>query len=300
MVFKQPPRIAPPAVSITHSFPEPSHTNGYTRIGQQVAGQFRRLMIGTDGLSETGKTEFILSCPGAGKLVCLDRGIDGVAENPAPPAQRQLDWGYKVVQVPLATQMSSGADYLPYWKAFYAEWKAALDDPAIRTVGLDGDSDSWELQRLAEFGRLTQIPPILYTTVNAARRAMYARAYDSGKIIICTNKLKREYKPVLDANGNPKIGGDGKEIREATGDYERQGFPDQDYLFSVQLRHMYRSPRMNTVTGKMMPGEFGIAIQKCKVNRELVGEELWGDSCNFQGLVSLLYPNVPLEAWGYR
>ena len=258
---------------------------------RQGGRKFRRLMIGTDGATDTGKTEFALSCPGPGIVICLDRGFDGVFDNPAPPASRRDDFAFKVTQQPLATQAAQ-TDFLEYWKQFYSIFKEALANPDARTVVIDGDSDSWELQRLAEFGKLSQIPPIMYTNVNAARRAMYARAWDSGKIVIATNKISREYKTIKNADGTPKLNEkSGQEIREWDGkSFKRQGFEDQEYLWQIQLRHLYREAKAGP--------EWGIKITKCKADKSLIGLELWGTDCCFTGLVSAVYPHIDLAEWG--
>jgi hypothetical protein len=272
----------------------------FARDGFQPLSKLKglhRLMIGTDGFSNTGKTEFALSAPGPGMAIFLDRGCDSVIDNPHPPESRQSNWAFKVISVPLATQATQ-ASYLEYWRSFYKEFKAACDNPDCRTILLDGDSDSWELQRLAEFGKLTQIPPIMYTNVNAARRAMIARAWDTGKIIIATNKIKDEYKTVVDAEGNPVLK-DGKESREKSGEYVRQGFADQDYLWQIQIRHLYQAPRINAVTKKQMPQQWGLRIMKCKVDTSLQGVELWGKDACFAGLVQTIYPHIPLKDWGF-
>jgi len=209
-------------------------------------------------------------------------------ENPNPPETRNADnFIFKIVPAPLATQMNK-EDYQAYWKAFYSHYKAALTNDDIRTVVLDGDSDSWEVQRLAEFGRLTKVPPNLYDNVNAARRAMYARAYDSGKIFIATNRVRKVYIDKLDSKGNPVINDAGNVVRVWNGEYERQGFGDQDYLWQVHCR-CYRDKDS---------GEFGLEITKCKMNKELEGYTLTGGDCNFQGLVQTIFPNVPLKEWG--
>jgi hypothetical protein len=246
-----------------------------------VRGKVRHLLVGTDGWPNTGKTEFALSAPGPGIVLCLDRGFDGVLDNPRPPAARRDDFAYKVIQVPLPTQMAQ-PEYLDYWRAFYEQYKKALANPDARTVVLDGDSDSWELQRLAEFGKVTQVPPIAYANVNAARRAMIARAWDSGKIVISTNKLKEGYESQLDSNK--------KEVRLKTGKDARQGFPDMGYLYQVQLRHLYNKD----------DNSFGIRILACKSDTSLTGLELWGEDCNFKSLVQTIYPQVPLKEWGYE
>lgn len=259
---------------------------GYLSAGD--VRKTRRLLLGTDGPPDSGKTEFALSAPGPGIVLGLDRGFDAVLDNQFPPATRRPDFAFKVITVPKATSVTQ-SEALDYWRTFYAAYKGALSNTDARTVVLDGDSDSWELQRLAEFGKLTQIPPILYTNVNSARRAMIARAWDSGKIVIATSKLSRDYKAVLNADGTPVLK-DGKEIREWDGhSMHRQGFADQDYLWQLQIRHLYRTT----------PREWGIKIMKCKADMSLVGLELWGDDCNFPSLVQTVYPHIPLSEWGY-
>ena len=255
------------------------------------------IMIGTEGQTNTGKTEFGLSAPGPGIALCVDRGFDGVLDNPNPPKSRNADFAFDVTAAPLATQTNQNT-YLEYWRAFYERYKKALENLDSKTVLLDGDSDSWELQRLATFGKLTQIPPIMYTDVNAARRAMIARAWDSGKIIIATNKIKDEYVDKTDAKGDTVMGNDGKPTRVKSGNFVRQGFEDQDYLWQIQLRHLYRASGVNKVTGKEIPQSWGIRILKCKPNPPLQGIELWGSDCNFASLVQVVYPHVELSEWG--
>lgn len=251
----------------------------------------RRVMITTEGPRDSGKTEFALSAPGPGMVLCLDRGFDAVFDNKRPPPTRRNDFFFKVVQAPVPTQAKIDI-YLDYWRSFKQSFYDMLDNPDVRTCVLDGDSDSWELQRLAEFGKLTQIPSIMYTGVNAARRALYARAFDSNKIIIATNKVSKDYKTVMDpATGEP-LKKDGKEVREWDGkSYKRQGFEDNGYLFSIRLRHLVR----DTYNGP----EWGIQIRDCKADMALKGLELWGELCNMPALLQTIYPTVPLKEWGY-
>ena len=250
--------------------------------------KFRRLMIGSDGPAGSGKTEFALSAPAPGIGIFLDRGSDAVFDNPNPPPARQSDFGYKVIYVPKVQQTDQNG-FMTYWQNFYKEYIKALENQDCRTVLIDGDSDSWELQRLAAFGKLTQIPSILYTNVNAARRAMIARAYDSGKIIIATNKISREYRTLHNPDGSPLLK-DGREVREWDGkSYQRQGFSDQDYLWHIQIRHLYRAAT----------NEWGVKIMKCKIDPTLEEYELWGKDCNFPGLVQTVYPHISPREWGF-
>lgn len=266
--------------------------------------RLHRVLIGTEGGAHTGKTEFGWSCPGPGIHLALDRGYDAALDNPNPPSTRNADaFAIVPVNIPLATQADI-AGYRTWWAKFYAEfYLKALNNAEARTVILDGDSDSFELQTLAEFGKTTQIMPIQRTGLNAARRAMIARAWDSGKIVICTNKLKRKYEDVIDeGTGKPKVGVDGKNVREWDGvTYERQGFWDHEYLFQIQLKHLYEPAKVveNGRRTKEIPPQWGIHIQMCKANRPCEGMELWGDDCNFATLMQLVYPQIPLADWGF-
>ena len=254
--------------------------DGFFPLGKNKP-KHKRLLLSSEGLPNTGKSEFALSAPGPGIFICVDRGHEAMLDNPNPPSWRNADkYAFKTIEVPLATQAAQPV-YLEYWRKFYDEYKKALANEDCRTVILDGDSDTWELQRLAEFGKLTQVPSIMYANVNAARRAMIARAFDSGKIVISTNKLKDGYES--------KMSSDNKEVRVKTGGYERQGFPDHEYLFQLQIRHLYNRAK----------GEFGIEIMRCKSDTTLQGFQLWGEECNFQSLVQTVYPNVPLSEWGF-
>ena len=255
------------------------------------------LLIGTEGETNTGKSEFLMSCPTPSKVIALDRGFDGMFDNPNPPAARRTQVGFKVIPIPL-NMMAPKASYESYYKDTREEYYKALADPSSITVAIDGDSDFWELQRLAEFGKLTQVfPQTKYGDVYAQRRAMTARAWDSGKIVIGTNKVRDEFETMYRPDGQPEKESDGSDKKRKTGNKQRQGFPDQDYLWELQLRHLYSPPRINTVTGKEVAGCWGLRILKCKANAEHVGSELWGKDCCFAGLVHLIYPQVPDKEW---
>jgi hypothetical protein len=273
---------------------------GFTSKQQAVQGtrKLKRLLVGTDGLTNSGKTEFALSAPGPGLFIALDRGYDGIFDNPNPPPTRRSDYAYKVIPVPTNTQGGDAKFYQPYWNEVHNTLLSAAKNPDCRTIIIDGDSDSWELQRLAEHGKLTGVfPATRYSGVYAARRALINRLHDSGKIVIATNKLKKEYVTEMDAAGNPILN-NGEVKRKASGGWERQGYPDQDYLYHLQLRHLYRQRGPNA-KGRIVPPQWGVKILKCKAQPGLEGEELWGSDCNFRSLIEMVYPDVPPAEWGF-
>lgn len=263
---------------------------------------FTRLMIGTEGDTNTGKTEFIFSVPGPGMMISLDKNFDATVLNPIPPVSRRMsDWAIKVIAAPQMTQATK-PEYVTYWKDFYAALVNATENPQARALAIDGDSDSWELQQLAEWGTTTGVPGppgLAYTGVNAARRAMISRLWQSGKIIIATNKLHDEYVTNRDEQGSPILTKEGKESRSKSGNRSRQGFKDHEYLWQIQLRHLFKPAGFSAITKKRTAPQWGLRILMCKPNMALVGHELWGDVCNFKGLVQLVFPQVPLSDWGF-
>lgn len=268
------------------------------RQGRKLKG----LMIGTQGGANTGKTEFILTCPGPGIVLCIDRGFDAIFDNPNPPPTRRDDFAFSVTKAPAPTQHSDGpagmAKYKTYWQDFYNDYTKALSNGDARTIGIDGDSDTWEMQRLASHGKLSGVfPQTRYADPKAARRVMYHRAWDSGKIIVATNKMKDEWIKVKDADGNAVMDDRGEEKREPSGRKERQGYPDYDYLFQVQLEHLYRPPSVSA-KGRLTPQGWGIRILRSKANMDCQGQELWDEDCCFSSLVQLVYPNIPPSDWG--
>lgn len=300
----------------------------FKKLGVKTASEIqkrRRLMIGTDGLTNTGKTEFMLSAPGPKVIMVMDRGFDSALDNPHPPASRDLSsTAFDIIPIPnlaggMAGSGDSGkmtqTDFVNYWNKYRSRLYELLDVPELVTLGIDGDSDTWELQVMADFGKTTQIHPMQYQMTYAARRAMINRCWQSGKIIIASSKLKDKYEDILDDKGVPIKESSGRNKQQkVTGEYKRQGFPDQDYLWQLQLRHLARKTGGAVNTEGMtlaqrlkaqksaQPAhmEWGLRIMKCKANPMLEGEELWGDKCNLRSLVEYVYPNVDPTVWGFQ
>ena len=271
-----------------------------TRVKLKNGKFLKPLMIGTEGLTNSGKSEFYMSAPGPGMAVCIDRGIDGCLDNPNPPESRNPDWGFAVVPVPPATS-GTQQDYVKYFTDIRQKLYDGASNPECVSLAIDCHGDFWELHKLASFGRLQGIMPLRYTQPYAEHRAILAKLWDSGKIVIGTNKLKDAYEDVLDDKGQPLKEADGSTKRKKSGDYDRQGFGDEDYLWAIQIRHLYKEGKIiekGPRAGQMSGQQWGIRILKCKVRPELRGHELWADQCSFKGLVNLAYPNIPDEEWG--
>jgi hypothetical protein len=260
----------------------------------QQKRKYRGILIGTDGLPSSGKTEFLWSAPAPAIHIALDRMHRATVENQAPPPTRVLWEGHNMVirEEEVPSVLNSQADALKVWVDYLTNYyRPAMRNEDARSVFIDGDSDSWDLQFMAEFGRTNQIPQLNRAPLNLVKRAMLAQAVDSGKIVITTSKVKKDYEKVLDDQGrwipDPQQAGSFKS--EWYGNYKRQGYADFEYLYEIQLRHHYEPTKK----------QYGIEITMCKANRDLEGETLWGDECNLPTLLQTCYPHVDLSEWGY-
>ena len=89
-----------------------------------------------------------------------------------------------------------------------------------------------------------------------------------------------------------------------TGNKVAAGFPDQEYLWQVRVRHLYTPPTPPTWNKTLkrnlggQPAQWGLKITKCKANPEVVGQELWGPDATFAGLTATCYPHIDPKEWG--
>lgn len=298
--------MALPASFARDGFEAAINRPGRTKIKLPNGMILKPVLIGTEGEQNTGKTEFLFSCPGPGIILCYDRNHEGCMDNPDPPKARHIeDFALVNVQPPLPGTLGDQAGYITHFTASRKQFYLALDNPDAVSVLADGDSDFYELQTLATFGKTTGIyPQTRYGELYGPKRAMIARAWGSGKIFVSTNKMKEEYEAARDKLGNTIIDpATGEAKRVKTGRLERQGFRDHKYLYTLQIRHLRRVGGIieaGPLKGKKKPDEFGLVILECKVSTKFQGTELWGDKCNFRGLMEMVYPNIDPRQFGLK
>jgi hypothetical protein len=147
-----------------------------------------------------------------------------------------------------------------------------VDAKNIRTLIWDTAGAGWDLCRLAEFGKLTQVMPHHYTTVNSEMEALIKLAYQRTDLnCIFIHKQKKQYKK----------GTDGKD--GWTGKWERAGFGDMPYLVDVNLQHGFdRETR-----------EFYVEVIDSRLEMvDVVGTRLEGSLCTFEELALQLFPGT--------
>ena len=230
----------------------------------------KRLLLSIEGMPGKGKSTLALSAPGPIALFDFDTGLEGVVE-------KFLDEGKKIYIPDESLKHGDTQDpkvWDKMWQSFKVHYFRALDCKDIRTVVIDTATEAWELVRLAEFGKLSQVLPHSYGPVNAEFRRLLRRAYDSDKNLILIHKLKPKYV-------NDK----------RTDEYEMSGFSGTPYDVQCSVR-VWRHRR--DVDGDV---DFGMTVLKCRPNAEVEDEELVQPMSNFAFLAATVFPDTDVEDW---
>lgn len=236
------------------------------------------MVMSLSGLDKSGKTHQALTAPGPTAYANHDTGLEGVAEKFEAKGKKLYSKDYRV-RIPAGTNDPQQVSAIAYkvWEDLKADLRAAWASPLIRTTVVDTESDTWELCRLAKFGKLTQVMPHHYGPVNAEYANFWNEVFDSDKNLILLGKLKEEYENIV-VNG--------KEIGKKTGRLERVGYKQIPYIVQI-----------NAIATFSLQAGFGIQIVNCRQNSSLNGAELFGDMCSFQTLGTMVFPDSDVSDW---
>lgn len=229
-----------------------------------------------EGLQKCGKTEFGFSMPDPLYILNLNLGLQGVIE-------KHVKQGRKIyvqdIQIPFTAALP-GAGFTVLATAATEKWKTAilslqeaLHDASVKSIFIDTGSELWDLLRIARLGKLTQVLPVQYASVNAEFRQLLQVLLCSGKNVVLSHKVKPEY--VND---------------QKTNRYERSGFGDVGYDVQVELTASRDLKREGD-------DQFTITFDDCRANKNLVGTSLSGKDATFLNVVTKIYPETKPEDW---
>jgi hypothetical protein len=217
----------------------------------------RRLVVSLSGKEKTGKTHFALTAPEPIFFINVDIGTEGVVN-------KFQDSGKKIYIYDLRVPKTAVKDvYVPMWENFKTLMHKVYS-VKHGTVVIDTDTETYELARLAKFGKLSQIMPQHYTEVNNEYREILRLAYDSPMNSVFIHKMKPKYI---------------NNVR--TLEYEPSGFGDMEYNSQVNLI-CYRDDSGGSP-------EFSVFVKDCRQSPNVNGEYLRGGMCNFEFLLSLVH-----------
>ena len=223
----------------------------------------RRAVVSLSGKEKTGKTRWALTAPDPIVFFNIDIGTEGVIEKfqtgKGVPKKQILIYNVSVPKE--ATQNV----YENTWNDFKAKAKTSYGLKG-GTVIFDTGTEAYELNRLARFGKLTQVMPHHYAEVNNEWRDLIRTAYDSDMNTVLVHKLKPRYV------NNTR-----------TSEYDVAGFGETAYLVQANVR-TFREDNED----QKMP-TFGVTIQDCRQNPKINGETLSGPISTFEFLLGMIH-----------
>lgn len=223
-----------------------------------------RMIISVSGREKHGKTSFALSAPGPIIYFNMDYGLEGVVHKYS--VQKDI-----YVKEYRFGRNDTADKYIALWAGLSIDFSNALKSKA-RTIVFDTATETWELLRLARFGKLSQVQPYHYGPVNAEYLSFIREGFSYDKNIIMLHKLKKEYVD-----------------EKFTGRYEPAGFNKTGYLAQANLS-VYRDG---------LDGGFFMRVLDCRQNSALGGLDLEVSESQsaFGFLAQLVFPETTEEDW---
>lgn len=229
----------------------------------------RNVVMSVDGLPKSGKTEFMLSMPAPLCIHNLNFGLKGVidkhilAEKEIYVFDYDMPYSNRLPGAPSNSMLDLAGKV---WDKFARQFMESLS--CMRSVGVDMGTEAWDLIRLARLGKLTQVMPVQYTSVNAEFRQLIQESLRSTANVAYLHKLKAVYK-------------DDKK----TGEYERAGF--NDIGFDVEA--VIRTSRDYSKKGM---DQFSGTLEECRANFGASGTVFTGGNFTFNSVEKTIYPDL--------
>jgi hypothetical protein len=259
-----------PSPTIHRASPRPS--NGHKSAGsgfvQASAPTAHRLIVNAEGEEKSGKNHFAFTAPGPIFEHSFDIGNEGVVQK-FQSKKKIMIAEYELEVQPGEAEAREVADAAnKVWDQFMANYRDGLASCGNGTTLIDTGTETWELLRLARFGKLTQVMPHHYGPVNKEMQEMIREGFSHNCNVIFLHKRKDEWENY--------IGSDGKEKGKKTGRKTRVGFSDMPFLvqvnavcervdldgggsdFQITVEDCRQNPTVNGVT---MPNDFEILLQ---------------------------------------
>lgn len=231
-----------------------------------------RMTVGVDGLTRGGRTTFAFTMPDPIGVITNDPMTKTIVK-------KELAKGREIHlrEFPEAYTQAEGK---PLWEDFRKVYTWMLAN--FRSLIVDTDSGAWSLQRMAAFGKLSQVMPNQYVTINTRKRMMFREAEDGNCNVCFVYKAKKLYKE----NKKGQAQWDGVS-------YERDGFGESQSLLQVNIRAFKEPPSEDLSVEE----RFKLEVTNCTHNAELDGEVLEYPLNNFAALAGEVFPESDPETW---
>jgi hypothetical protein len=231
-----------------------------------------RLIANIQGPEGSGKDHMALSYNGPGAIYVhsFDQGLEGVVQKFQDKKEIYVAEYELTMQPDEGTAKEVGEAANIVWTQFKNNMMDSY--ASTRKEGLvlvDTGGESWELLRLAYFGKLTQVMPHMYSKPNAEYRELVREGFDASNVI-WLHKMVDEWENYTDSQG--------KEKSKRTGEKKFKGMTQ----INVQTWHERRE------NGEGL-NFYATILDKCRPNPDLVGMTL---NNSFQELLELVMVSI--------
>jgi hypothetical protein len=243
-----------------------------------------RLVVSSDGGPDSGKTHFMLTAPRPLFILNVDYGLEGVMDSSRFNLDRVEVADYRLDKAMLTSKMAQAA-MARVAQQFVADYRSLLATHKQRiTIGLDTATEFWEIFRLADLGKLEQVPPMRYTRVNRLFKDLINEVYRTPHNLVLLHHTKDKYES--------RLTDEGKEVSvRVPGEIERMGFKGVEAAMQVVL----------AATRIKKPGKspkYGFEVAKCRQRPAVEGERFEGQFATFASLATSVYPDTDEDDWG--
>ena len=237
----------------------------YAGLGLSVPSSLddipQRLVCSVAGFENTGKTHFALTGRDPVVIINLDVGTEGVAEKFQAAGKRVYTYDIALEKPTALIDAPDGATQM-VWQSQWRKLTGTLEQIyALHpgTVVIDTMTETYELVRLAHFGKTDQVMPNKYGPVFAEMRAMVRMAYAAEyTTTVFTHKMGKNFD-----TGLPEV----------------KGWKDMDFLVQVNLQN----DRAPNEAGHGLENYYA-TIRKCRQNPHASGMMLMGENFSLQYL----------------
>lgn len=143
-----------------------------------------RIILSTQAHRKGGKSHFALTAPGPVAYLNFDKESE---EDVMKHFQNKVI--YKKGYWPESDEQEEQKRIADM---FESDFKDVSSSPSVRTIVVDTESEVWEIMRMAEFGRLSNVAH-LFTPLNRRYRQLLYLAHSTDKNYIFNHRLKKEY-----------------------------------------------------------------------------------------------------------
>lgn len=228
----------------------------------------RVLTVTLNALEKAGKTRFILTAPKPVAYFNFDKEIDELLVN-SVGINVNADLFIKTLEV---FEDDDAETWKEQWEDYKKAYHAVLAREDVRTVAVDTADQMYELARLANYGKLTQVPQYKYGIVNAELKLMIKKAKACGKNVIWVNRVAKEYKQ--NAKGEDSW----------TGNYSPKGWGGTQFEFEV-IADLYQDEE-----------GYNCTIRKSAIRQdEVQNENLLNGDISFANLAAKVVGNEPWD-----